>query len=249
MGIIGELDDTVVAIGNEPLMEKYNVDFSSHIENIQPAAAKGVTISFVSKGQQLLGWIEVSDALRPTTKSALKHAKQNNLEVIMLTGDRIEAAEQIAKECGIQEVVANVRPDEKAAFIASLKEQGKHVAMIGDGINVAAALAVADVGIAMGAGSDIALESADIVLLRNDLMDAMSALELGRVTVKKIRTNLWWAFIYNIIGIPLAMGLLLPWTGWLLPPAFAAAAMSLSSVSVVANSLTLKWWRPKQMEA
>ena len=249
MGIIGELDDTVVAIGNEPLMEKYNVDFSSHIENIQRAAAKGVTISFVSKGQQLLGWIEVSDALRPTTKSALKHAKQNNLEVIMLTGDRIEAAEQIAKECGIQEVVANVRPDEKAAFIASLKAQGKHVAMIGDGINDAAALAIADVGIAMGGGSDIALESADIVLLRNDLMDAMSALELGRVTVKKIRTNLWWAFIYNIIGIPLAMGLLLPWTGWLLPPAFAAAAMSLSSISVVANSLTLKWWRPKQMEA
>ncbi|MGB2446739.1 MAG: heavy metal translocating P-type ATPase [Candidatus Poseidoniaceae archaeon] len=249
MGIIGELDDTVVAIGNEPLMEKYNVDLSSHIENIQRAAAKGVTISFVSKGQQLLGWIEVSDALRPTTKSALKHARQNNLEVIMLTGDRIEAAEQIAKECGIQEVVANVRPDEKAAFISSLKEQGKHVAMIGDGINDAAALAVADVGIAMGAGSDIALESADIVLLRNDLMDAMSALELGRVTVNKIRTNLWWAFIYNIIGIPLAMGLLLPWTGWLLPPAFAAAAMSLSSVSVVANSLTLKWWRPKQMEA
>ena len=249
MGIVGELDDNVVAIGNEPLMEKYDVDLSAHIEAIQRSAAKGVTISFVAKGQQLLGWIEVSDALRPTTKSALKHAKRNNLEVIMLTGDRIEAAEQIAKECGIQEVVANVRPDEKAAYISSLKEQGKHVAMIGDGINDAAALTVADVGIAMGAGSDIALESADIVLLRNDLMDAMSALELGRVTVKKIRTNLWWAFIYNIIGIPLAMGLLLPWTGWLLPPAFAAAAMSLSSVSVVANSLTLKWWRPKQMEA
>ncbi len=157
--------------------------------------------------------------------------------------------EQIAKECGITEVIANVRPDEKAAYIASLKDQGKHVAMVGDGINDAAALAVADVGIAMGAGSDIALDSADIVLLRNDLMDAMSALELGRVTVKKIRTNLWWAFIYNIIGIPLAMGLLLPWTGWLLPPAYAAAAMSLSSVSVVMNSLTLKWWRPKQLEA
>mgnify|MGYP001187920154 CR=1 FL=1 len=249
MGIIGELDDNIVAVGNEPLMEKYGVDLAPHLEEIQRAAAKGVTISFVSKGQELLGWIEVSDALRPSTKSALKHARRNNLEVIMLTGDRVEAAEQIAKECGIEHVVANVRPDEKAVFISSLKEQGKHVAMIGDGINDAAALATADVGIAMGAGSDIALESADIVLLRNDLMDAMSALELGRVTVKKIRTNLWWAFIYNIIGIPLAMGLLLPWTGWLLPPAFAAAAMSLSSISVVANSLTLKWWRPKQIEA
>ncbi|OUV38350.1 MAG: hypothetical protein CMA18_000885 [Methanobacteriota archaeon] len=249
MGIIGELDENIVAIGNEPLMEKYSVDLTTHLEDIQRAAAKGVTISFVSKGQELLGWIEVSDALRPSTKSALRHARRNNLEVIMLTGDRVEAAEQIAKECGIEHVVANVRPDEKAVFISSLKEQGKHVAMIGDGINDAAALATADVGIAMGAGSDIALESADIVLLRNDLMDAMSALELGRVTVKKIRTNLWWAFIYNIIGIPLAMGLLLPWTGWLLPPAFAAAAMSLSSISVVANSLTLKWWRPKQIEA
>ena len=249
MGIIGELDESIVAIGNEPLMEKYGVDLAPRLEDIQRAAAKGVTISFVSKGNELLGWIEVSDALRPSTKSALKHAKRNNLEVIMLTGDRVEAAEQIAKECGIEHVVANVRPDEKADFIGSLKEQGKHVAMIGDGINDAAALATADVGIAMGAGSDIALESADIVLLRNDLMDVMSALELGRITVKKIRTNLWWAFIYNIIGIPLAMGLLLPWTGWLLPPAFAAAAMSLSSISVVANSLTLKWWRPKQIEA
>ena len=249
MGIIGELNENIVAIGNEPLMEKYGVDLAPRLEDIQRAAAKGVTISFVSKGKELLGWIEVSDALRPSTKSALKHAKRNNLEVIMLTGDRVEAAQQIAKECGIEHVVANVRPDEKADFIGSLKEQGKHVAMIGDGINDAAALATADVGIAMGAGSDIALESADIVLLRNDLMDAMSALELGRITVKKIRTNLWWAFIYNIIGIPLAMGLLLPWTGWLLPPAFAAAAMSLSSISVVANSLTLKWWRPKQIEA
>lgn len=249
MGITGEMDGDVVAIGNEPLMENCNVDLTDYQERIQQAAAKGVTISFVSKDQALLGWIEVSDALRSTTKNALKHAQRNNLEVIMLTGDRIEAAEQIAKECGIEQVVANVRPDEKAEFIVSLKEQGKHVAMVGDGINDAAALAVADVGIAMGAGSDIALESADIVLLRDDLMDAMNALELGRVTVNKIRTNLWWAFIYNIIGIPLAMGLLLPWTGWLLPPAFAAAAMSLSSVSVVANSLTLRWWRPRQIEA
>ena len=249
MGITGEMDGDVVAIGNEPLMENCNVDLTEYQERIQQAAAKGVTISFVSKDQALLGWIEVSDALRSTTKNALKHAQRNNLEVIMLTGDRIEAAEQIAKECGIEQVVANVRPDEKAEFIVSLKEQGKHVAMVGDGINDAAALAVADVGIAMGAGSDIALESADIVLLRDDLMDAMNALELGRVTVNKIRTNLWWAFIYNIIGIPLAMGLLLPWTGWLLPPAFAAAAMSLSSVSVVANSLTLRWWRPRQIEA
>ena len=249
MGVVGNLDGDIVAIGNEPLMESHEVDLSSHMDDIRKAAAKGSTISFVSRGTSLLGWIEVSDRLRSTTKPAIKFAQRNNLEVIMLTGDRVEAAESIAAECGIDHVVANVRPDEKAEYIASLKQQGKHVAMVGDGINDAAALATAHVGIAMGAGSDIALDSADIVLLRNDLMDAMSALELGRVTVKKIRTNLSWAFVYNIIGIPLAMGMLLPWTGWLLPPAFAAAAMSLSSVSVVANSLTLKWWRPKQLEA
>ena len=249
MGITGLLAGEVVAIGNEPLMEKYGVNLELHQQTILKAAAKGATISFVSKGEKLLGWIEVTDRLRTTTKSAIKHAQRNNLEVIMLTGDRQEAAEHIAKECGIDRVVANVRPDGKASFIASLREQGKCVAMVGDGINDAAALATADVGIAMGAGSDIALDSADIVLLRDDLMDAMSALELGRVTVKKIRTNLGWAFVYNIIGIPLAMGLLLPWTGWLLPPAFAAAAMSLSSVSVVMNSLTLRWWRPRQIEA
>lgn len=246
---MGIIEDDVVAIGNEPLMQKCNIDLTPYQERIRTAAAKGVTLSFVSRGEHLLGWIEVTDRLRPSTKKALTYAKQNQLEVIMLTGDRIEAAQQIAKECGIEEVVAGVRPDKKAAFIASLKEQGKCVAMIGDGVNDAAALATADVGIAMGGGSDIALDSADIVLLRNDLMDAMSALELGRITVKKIRTNLGWAFVYNIIGIPLAMGLLFPWTGWLLPPAFAAAAMSLSSVSVVMNSLTLKWWRPRAMDA
>ena len=249
MGITGTIEDDVVAIGNEPLMQKCNIDLTPYQGRIRTAAAKGVTLSFVSKGEHLLGWIEVTDRLRPSTKKALTYAKQNQLEVIMLTGDRIEAAQQIAKECGIEEVVAGVRPDKKAAFIASLKEQGKCVAMIGDGVNDAAALATADVGIAMGGGSDIALESADIVLLRNDIMDAMSALELGRITVKKIRTNLGWAFVYNIIGIPLAMGLLFPWTGWLLPPAFAAAAMSLSSISVVMNSLTLKWWRPRAMDA
>ena len=249
MGIRGKMDDLVVAIGNESMMDLCDVDLAAHQENISKAASKGVTLSFVCRDRMLLGWIEVTDSLRSTTKGALLHAKRHNLEVIMLTGDRVEAAEHIAQQCGIDEVIAGVKPDEKAEFVQTLQGQGKHVAMIGDGINDAAALAVADVGIAMGAGSDIALESADIVLLRNDLMDAISALELGRITVKKIRANLGWAFIYNIIGIPLAMGLLLPWTGWLLPPAFAAAAMSLSSISVVTNSLTLRWWSPKQLEA
>ena len=144
---------------------------------------------------------------------------------------------------GITEVVAGVKPDEKADHVRRLQQDGV-VAMIGDGINDAAALTVANVGIAMGAGSEIALESADIVLVRDDLADAVAALELGRATMARIRTNLAWAFVYNLIGLPLAMGLLFPWTGWLLPPAFAAAAMSLSSVSVVGNSLILRGWQP-----
>ena len=245
MGLVGRLGDEVVAIGNEPLMEHVRVDLTSHQERIQTAAKKGSTLAFVSKGTQLLGWIETTDRLRESTVSAIKFAQQSNLKVIMLTGDRDETAQQIAKECGIPTVVSNVRPDEKADYISKLQKDGACVAMVGDGINDAAALATADVGIAMGAGSDIALDSADIVLIRNDLLDAVSALELGQVTMRKIRSNLGWAFVYNLIGIPLAMGLLLPWTGWLLPPAFAAAAMSLSSLSVVANSLTLRWWRPR----
>ena len=160
----------------------------------------------------------------------------------MLTGDREEVAQSVGDAVGITNIVAGVKPDEKAAHIQRLQEDSV-VAMIGDGINDAAALSVANVGIAMGAGRK-STKSADIVLVRNDLADAVAALELGRATMTRIRTNLAWAFVYNIIGLPLAMGLLFPWTGWLLPPAFAAAAMSLSSVSVVSNSLVLRWWQP-----
>ena len=187
--------------------------------------------------------MEFSDRIRETSEAAVKRLKQVGINVVMLTGDREEVARTVADAVGITNVVAGVKPDEKAEHIRRLQEEGV-VAMIGDGINDAAALTLANVGIAMGAGSEIALESADIVLVRNDLADAVAALELGRATMTRIRTNLAWAFIYNIIGLPLAMGLLFPWTGWLLPPAFAAAAMSLSSVSVVSNSLVLRWWQP-----
>ena len=166
------------------------------------------------------------------------------LDVIMLTGDRKEAAESAAKDVGIDTVFAGVKPDEKAAHIQRLQAEGRTVAMVGDGINDAAALSTADVGIAMGAGSDIALKAADFILLRNDLIDAVSSIKLGRATMRRIRSNLAWAFLYNAIGIPLAMGVFLTSTGLLLPPAFAAAAMSLSSVSVVGNSLLLRGWKP-----
>ena len=243
MGLIGYLDNQEYAIGNQPLMEKKDVFVSNHIEELVDVLSTS-TVVFVSKGDKLLGWIEMKDKLRETTNLAISKAKELGLKVIMLTGDRAETALTISKEVGISRFEAEVKPDGKAEFVKKLQTEGASVAMIGDGINDAAALAVADVGIAMGAGSDIALEAADIILLRDDLLDVVSTLDLGKATMGKIRGNLAWAFIYNLIGIPLAMGVLISSTGWLLPPAFAAGAMALSSVSVVLNSLTLRSWKP-----
>ena len=245
LGMIGDLDGAVVAIGNVELMEDVGVEIDEEIlQKMSAAASKGVTLVLVSMGLKLLGWIEAKDRIRETSKRAVKQAKQMGYDVIMLTGDRKEAAHTVAEEVGIETVIAGVKPDEKANQIAALQAKGLTVAMVGDGINDAAALSRADVGLAMGAGSDIALDAADFVLLRNDLIDAVASLSLGRSTMRRVRSNLGWAFIYNAIGIPLAMGIMLPFSGFLLPPAFAAAAMSLSSVSVVGNSLLLRWWRP-----
>jgi len=245
LGMIGKYGEAVVAIGNAELMEEVGVEIDQEVEEkLALSAAKGVTLVLVSQGTRLLGWIEAKDRVRESSEKAIRHAKQMGYEVIMLTGDRQEAADTLAEKIGIDTVLAGVKPHEKAHHIMRLQAEGRSVAMVGDGINDAAALSAADVGIAMGAGSDIALDAADFVLLRNDLIDAVSSLSLGRSTMRRIRGNLGWAFVYNAVGIPLAMGVMLPFTGFLLPPAFAAAAMSLSSVSVVGNSLLLKWWSP-----
>ena len=244
LGLVGSLDGEAVAVGNLELMDELLNDLPDDVEEkIAVRARRGTTVVLVAKGQRLLGWLEFSDRIRETSEAAIRRLKQAGIKVVMLTGDREEVALTVAETVGITEVVAGVKPDEKAEHVRRLQEDGV-VAMIGDGINDAAALTVANVGIAMGAGSEIALESADMVLVRNDLADAVAALELGRATMARIRTNLGWAFVYNLIGLPLAMGVLFPWTGWLLPPAFAAAAMSLSSVSVVGNSLILRGWKP-----
>ena len=245
MGMVGEYSGQVVAAGNLELMLEVGVELDTAVkERITKATNKGISIVFVCQGAKLLGWMELSDRIRDSSKIAVKRAKQLGLEVVMLTGDNQQSAESIATKVGIDKVIFGVKPDEKAEQIKSLQSGGDKVIMIGDGINDAAALSTADVGIAMGAGSDIALDAADFVLIRNDLIDAVSSIELGNATMRRIRSNLGWAFSYNVIGIPLAMGLLLPFTGFLLPPAYAAAAMSLSSVSVVGNSLILRWWRP-----
>lgn len=247
MGLVGKLNGQVVAIGNKELMDDVGVEITSEVSStLDKASMKGVSIALVSQGARLLGWIEMSDRIRESSKLAVSKAKQMGLDVIMLTGDNKYSADSIANEVGIEKVVANIKPDQKAQEIKNLQEAGKIVAMLGDGINDAAALSQADVGLAMGAGSDIALDAADFVLVRNDLIDAVSSIDLGKATMRRIKTNLGWAFVYNLIGIPLAMGILLPSTGMLLPPAFAAAAMALSSVSVVGNSLVLRWWKPIQ---
>ena len=244
LGLVGSFDGTAVAVGNLELMTALVSKLPEGLEEmVAKRARRGTTVVLVAKGQRLLGWMEFSDRIRETSEAAVRRLQRASIEVVMLTGDREEVARTVGDSVGISTIVAGVKPDEKAEHVRRLQQSGT-VAMIGDGINDAAALTVADVGIAMGAGSEIALESADIVLVRNDLADAVAALELGRATMSRIRSNLAWAFGYNVVGIPLAMGLLFPWTGWLLPPAFAAAAMSLSSVSVVSNSLLLRWWQP-----
>ena len=248
MGMVGEFNGQIAAAGNQELMSEVGVVFTDELtQRMEKATNKGSSMVFVCIGPRLLGWIEFNDLVRDTSSLAVKRAKQMGIEVVMLTGDNQQSAATVAEKVGITTVIANVKPDDKVGEIKSLQNDGKKVIMVGDGINDAAALSVADVGIAMGAGSDIALDAADFVLIRNDLIDAVSSVELGKATMRRIRSNLAWAFSYNTLGIPLALGIMLPATGFLLPPAFAAAAMALSSVSVVTNSLILRWWSPVKL--
>lgn len=244
-GIRGMIEGEVALIGTPTFLSEQGFQLEeNHAQRITEGGSRGSSVACVTLGRRLLGTIEFKDRIRSTTAHAIKRARMMNLDICMVTGDRIEAASEIAEELGIEHIHASVLPEEKGEIVKRYQAQGKVVAMVGDGINDAAALTQADVGIAMAEGSQIALESADIVLSRNDLSGVIAALELGQVTMKKIRSNLAWAFLYNLIGIPFAMGVFYFSTGWFLPPSFAAAAMSLSSVSVVSNSLLLRWWKP-----
>ena len=191
--------------------------------------------------------IAVADVVKPTSYRAIEQFRAMGIEVVMLTGDNRKTAEAIQKELNLDRVVAEVLPQDKEQEIRAMQDQGKRVAMIGDGINDAPALVRADVGIAIGAGTDIAIESADIVLIKSDLQDAAAAIELSKATIRNIKQNLFWAFFYNTLGIPLAAGIFYPLLGWKLSPMIGAAAMSLSSVFVVTNALRLKLFRPKRI--
>ena len=195
-----------------------------------------------------MGVIAVADVVKPTSQKAVAALQAMGIDVVMLTGDNRRTAEAIREQVGVNRVVAEVLPQDKEREVAALQENGKRVAMVGDGINDAPALTRADVGIAIGAGTDVAIESADIVLMRSDLMDAVGAVQLSKAVMRNIRQNLFWAFFYNAIGIPLAAGLFYPFLGWKLNPMFGAAAMSLSSFCVASNALRLRFFKAPRQE-
>jgi len=231
-------------LGNLRLIIEKNIVVGNFEKESEKLAEEGKTPLYFADEKRVLGIIAVADVVKATSKRAIKEFEAMGIEVVMLTGDNKKTAEAIRKQLGISRAIAEVMPQDKEREIRRIQEQGIKVAMIGDGINDAPALARADVGIAIGAGTDIAIESADIVLIRSDLLDAVTAVQLSKATIKNIKQNLFWAFIYNTIGIPLAAGLFYTILGWKLNPMFAAGAMSLSSISVVSNALRLKFFKP-----
>ena len=241
-GIEGTMSGTHYYAGNEKMMEEKGISLSTEQKNqIQALAKQGRTPLLFADEKQFLGIVAVADVVKPTSKEAVQKFRDYGIHVIMLTGDNEVTAQAIKEQVGIDEVIAGVLPTQKEEKISALKQAGHKVAMIGDGVNDAPALASADVGIAIGAGTDVAIESADIVLMKNDLLDAVGAVKLSKAVIRNIKENLFWAFFYNSIGIPLAAGVLYPLFQIKLNPMFGAAAMSLSSVCVVSNALRLRW--------
>lgn len=241
-GIEGTVSGTHYYAGNENMMEEKGISLSAEQKNrIRELAKQGRTPLLFADENQFLGIVAVADVVKPTSKEAIQKFRDYGIHVIMLTGDNEVTAQAIKEQVGIDEVIAGVLPTQKEQKISALKQAGHKVAMIGDGVNDAPALASADVGIAIGAGTDVAIESADIVLMKNDLLDAVGAVKLSKAVIRNIKENLFWAFFYNSIGIPLAAGVLYPLFQIKLNPMFGAAAMSLSSVCVVSNALRLRW--------
>jgi len=239
-GLSTVIDKNEILLGNIKLMQLNNISYDNHIEIFNNLASEGKTPMLLAINGTLAGVIATADVLKVSSVEAIKRLHKMNIKTIMITGDHEKTALAIAKTVGIDEVLAEVLPADKAASVKALQEQGYMVAMVGDGINDAPALAQADIGIAIGSGTDVAMESADIVLMKSNLLDVVSAIALSRATIRNIKQNLFWAFIYNIIGIPVAAGLLFIFGGPLLNPVIAAGAMSMSSVSVLSNALRLK---------
>ena len=243
-GVEADVAGKHILAGNLKMMQERGIQLGEWEAKAVELAEVGKTPLFFAENETFLGIVALADTLKPTSKAAVDAFHQMGIEVVMLTGDNKRTAEAIARELDIQ-VIAEVLPQDKEREVRRLQEQGKKVAMIGDGINDAPALMRADVGVAIGAGTDVAMESADIILMKSDLMDAVTAIELSHATIRNIKENLFWAFFYNASGIPLAAGVFYPFLEWKLNPMFAAAAMSFSSAFVVGNALRLRLFRPK----
>ncbi len=243
-GIEVRIDGKDILLGNRKLMADSRISLENLEESSDRLAGEGKTPMYIAVDAKLAGIIAVADTVKENSKKAIEKLHQMGIKVAMITGDNKRTAEAIARQVGIDRILAEVLPQDKANEVKKLQAEGKKVAMVGDGINDAPALAQADIGIAIGSGTDVAMESADIVLMRSDLMDVPTAIQLSKKTIKNIRENLFWAFGYNILGIPVAMGILHIFGGPLLNPMIAGAAMSLSSVSVLANALRLKRFKP-----
>jgi Cu+-exporting ATPase len=239
-GATGVVDGSALAVGNERLMREWALDVEPLRARAHELAGRGRTPMYIAVDGALVGLVAVADPIRATSRAAVERMKRLGLEVVMLTGDNRRTAEAVAREAGVDRVVAEVLPEGKVEEVRRLQGEGRVVAMVGDGINDAPALARADVGVAIGTGTDIAAEAADVVLMRGDLAGVAAAIVLSRKTMATMKQNLFWAFVYNVVGIPVAAGALYPAFGLLLSPILASAAMAFSSVSVVGNSLRLR---------
>jgi P-type Cu+ transporter len=239
-GVIGVVEGRRVALGNRSLMDDLGIDVGSFGEKAEALRAQGQTVMFVAIGQTIAGIVGVADPIKESTPDAIRALHAARIRIVMLTGDSRTTAQAVARRLSIDEVIAEVLPDQKVELVRKLQGEGHVVAMAGDGINDAPALAQADVGIAMGTGTDVAMESAGVTLVKGDLRGIARARRLSRSTMQNIKQNLFFAFVYNAAGVPIAAGVLYPFTGLLLSPMIAAAAMSFSSVSVIANALRLR---------
>ncbi len=239
-GIDVVIENKNILLGNRKLMIDQNIDITIFNDKVKDLSNQGKTPMYIAINKEIKGIIAVADVVKVSSKKAIETLHKMRIKTVMITGDNENTAKAIAKEVGIDNVLAEVLPEDKAKSIKKLQDENKKVAMVGDGINDAPALAKADIGIAIGSGSDVAIESADIVLIRSDLMDVSKAIKLSKATIRNIKQNLFWAFAYNVLGIPVAMGVLHIFGGPLLNPMIAAAAMSLSSISVLLNALRLK---------
>jgi Cu+-exporting ATPase len=242
-GIMAKVDNRAVCLGNSSFMSDQNIDTGNLLQVAEQLSSEGKTPMYVAVDGEVAGLVSVADTVKENSAKAISDIKNMGIETIMITGDNIRTAEAIGNQVGIDRILAEVLPEDKVAEVKKLQSEGRVVAMVGDGINDAPALAQADVGIAIGTGTDVAMEASDITLIRGDLSGVVDSIALSKATIRNIKQNLFWAFAYNTILIPVAAGVLFPFFGVLLNPMFAAAAMGMSSVTVVTNALRLRQFK------